>query len=117
VALNAERAAEEARGLVRWLRPEFQNPAGAAGPSHRQGELEPDETPAPAAVAKAKWPTQPAAQAQAVRAALAERRVPSTPAEVAAGFLRAKPEKVSELLAALATLGQIRKLPAGRYVA
>jgi hypothetical protein len=29
VALNAERAAEEARGIVRWLRPEFQNPAGA----------------------------------------------------------------------------------------
>lgn len=28
VALNAERAAEEQRGLVRWLRPEFQNPAG-----------------------------------------------------------------------------------------
>jgi hypothetical protein len=28
VALNAERAAEEARGLVRWLRPEFQNPQG-----------------------------------------------------------------------------------------
>ncbi len=30
VALNAERAAEEARGLVRWLRPEFQNPDGRA---------------------------------------------------------------------------------------
>ena len=29
VALNAERAAEEKRGLVRWLRPEFQNPTGA----------------------------------------------------------------------------------------
>ena len=27
VALNAERAAEEQRGLIRWLRPEFQNPA------------------------------------------------------------------------------------------
>lgn len=26
VALNAERAAEEARGIIRWLRPEFQNP-------------------------------------------------------------------------------------------
>lgn len=25
VALNLERAAEESRGLVRWLRPEFQN--------------------------------------------------------------------------------------------
>jgi hypothetical protein len=27
VALNTERAAEEARGLIRWLRPEYQNPA------------------------------------------------------------------------------------------
>jgi hypothetical protein len=29
VALNRERAAEEARGVIRWLRPEFQNPEGA----------------------------------------------------------------------------------------
>lgn len=28
VALNKERAAEEARGLIRWLRPEYQAPAG-----------------------------------------------------------------------------------------
>ena len=27
--LNAERAAEERRGLIRWLRPGFQNPGGA----------------------------------------------------------------------------------------
>jgi hypothetical protein len=26
LALNAERADEERRGIVRWLRPEFQNP-------------------------------------------------------------------------------------------
>ena len=30
VALNARRAAEEAQGLVRWLRPEFQDPARRA---------------------------------------------------------------------------------------
>ena len=30
VALNARRAADEARGLVRWLRPEFQDPARRA---------------------------------------------------------------------------------------
>lgn len=30
MALNHERAAEEKRGLIRWLRPEFQNKAGAA---------------------------------------------------------------------------------------
>src|SRR5262249_28035945 len=28
VALNAERAEEEKRGIVRWLRPDFQNPMG-----------------------------------------------------------------------------------------
>jgi hypothetical protein len=31
VALNARRAAEEAAGTVRWLRPEFQNPGAAGG--------------------------------------------------------------------------------------
>ena len=31
VRLNAERAQEEARGLVRWLRPEYQNPGGRKG--------------------------------------------------------------------------------------
>ena len=30
VALNHERAAEEKRGLIRWLRPEYQNPDAAA---------------------------------------------------------------------------------------
>ena len=30
VELNAVRAPEEARGLVRWLRPEFHNPQGQA---------------------------------------------------------------------------------------
>ncbi|MGO8928150.1 MAG: hypothetical protein ACLQU3_14865 [Limisphaerales bacterium] len=29
VALNAERANEEASGLARWLRPDYQNPGGA----------------------------------------------------------------------------------------
>ena len=33
VALNAERAAEEARGEVRWLRPEFQDPARRMAPA------------------------------------------------------------------------------------
>ena len=33
VALNAERAEEERRGIVRWLRPEFQNPSGTAASS------------------------------------------------------------------------------------
>lgn len=62
VALNEKRAAEEAQGHIRWLRPAFQNPRGApsAGPgvfrpticdSHEEGEM-PPAPPAPAA----PWP-------------------------------------------------------------
>ena len=40
VALNAERAAEEARGHIRWLRPAFQNPQ--ATPAPQQAELDTD---------------------------------------------------------------------------
>jgi hypothetical protein len=35
VALNAERAAEEAKGTVRWLRPEYQNKARRKSPKAR----------------------------------------------------------------------------------
>ena len=42
VALNAARAAEEQQGLIRWLRPEFQNPN--ATPKQQTLALpEPDE--------------------------------------------------------------------------
>lgn len=49
-ALNAERAAEEAAGTIRWLRPEYQNPGGTAGsPPSRQAEAAeaPDEAEEP----------------------------------------------------------------------
>lgn len=36
VKLNAERAAEEARGLVRWQRPEYQQKAAGASGSRRR---------------------------------------------------------------------------------
>ena len=39
VALNAERAQEEAQGRVRWLRPEFQNPQNSV---QKQELVEPD---------------------------------------------------------------------------
>ena len=43
VALNAERAAEERRGLIRWLRPEFQNPATDKPTQKTIALPEPDE--------------------------------------------------------------------------
>jgi len=41
VALNAERADEEKTGFVRWLRPDYQNPAsGKAAESGKARKLE-----------------------------------------------------------------------------
>jgi len=115
VALNAERAEEERRGLIRWLRPEFQNPTGAAA---SQGSL--GLVPAAAKAKKAEktpWPKSLAEQAQAVRAALAGRSKPATAAELSRGFKGAKPDRVGELLATLAALGQARPVGGERFVA
>ena len=77
VALNAERAAEERRGLVRWLRPEFQNPGGA-GTVQAEADLA-TVTPTAAGPSPA-WPKTLPEQIQALRAALAASRVPRVPA-------------------------------------
>ncbi len=76
VALNAERAAEEARGEVRWLRPEFQDPAHHAARVPTQDEIDLGELPT-AAQAKLRegrsvgsprrpWPSTLAEQVRAV---------------------------------------------------
>ena len=118
VALNAERAAEEERGLIRWLRPEFQNPQGAQ--SERQEELElPAEAATPTAAKpkqKTTWPKSLAEQAQAVRIALASHSGPVTAAQLAASFSRARADRIEELLETLATLGQAREVADGKYV-
>ena len=116
MALNAERAEEEKRGLIRWLRPEFQNPGGA---TQSQGTL--GLAPATAAKAakaeKLPWPKSLAEQAQAVRSALASRSKPASAGELAKQFKSAKADRIGELLATLAALGQARSVGAERYVA
>ena len=78
VDLNAERAAEEAAGKVRWLRPEYQAPEEYAAQQVIQATLLPDEpkptTGAPAAVITdpQPWPKSLAEQAQAVRGVLGD---------------------------------------------
>jgi hypothetical protein len=68
VALNAKRAAEEAAGTVRWLRPEFQDPARRAAaaaaptaPAPQQAGIEGVETAAQAAADAAAQATATAA--------------------------------------------------------
>jgi hypothetical protein len=53
VALNLERAAEEAAGRIRWLRPDFQNPSAAVDPQ-KQAKMDLPEKPPSTATAPPK---------------------------------------------------------------
>lgn len=76
VALNAERAAEERRGLVRWLRPDYQIPK--LGHKVRTAEqTEADLVPV-AAVASVTWPERSPDQLRLVRDLLAQSAAPIT---------------------------------------
>ena len=68
VALNAERAAEERNGLIRWLRPDYQAPDQAKPTQTTLEGIDIEaETAIIAPVEQQKWPTQPKAQLTAIR--------------------------------------------------
>ena len=116
VQLNHARAAEEAAGTVRYLRPAYQ------APGQQQSAL-PLGAPATAAAVGVPtvpqpWPPDLAQQMQAVRAVVAQAGAPLTPAQVAARFKKAKPVQVQPLLATLTALSLLRHLAAeGTYAA
>lgn len=117
VALNRERAREEEQGLIRWLRPEYQQPHGTQ--ITIQDDLNLGEEAAVKIAPKAKllWPKTLPEQVQAVRAALASAAAPLTAATIARTFQRARADKVGELLVTLAALGQVREVEPGSFVA
>lgn len=118
VALNRERCKEEEQGVVRWLRPEFQNPQGAEPQQQATLKLEDTtagESPVPSK-SKAEWPKTLPEQMQAIRAALAAAEGPVTTEAVARTFLRARADKVGLLLTTLAAIGQAREVEPGTYV-
>ncbi|WP_316014953.1 RNA-binding protein [Roseobacter sp. HKCCA0434] len=113
VDLNHERAAEEAEGHVRWLRPEYQNPHGKAA---RKGGTK-DMALAPKAIAdKEPWPADLPARIAAVRVALAEMGEAS-PDRIARRFKRVQTRQVRPLLESLAALGQAERVGEDLYAA
>jgi Lon protease-like protein len=115
VALNNERAAEEAQGRVRWLRPDYQNPGGATEVAQ---ETLPGAAKAAAAAVTEKlpWPKTLPEQIAAVRAALARQTVPIGAKELKKLFKNAREAKTLEILQALASIGQARETEDGRYL-
>lgn len=104
VALNQQRAAEEAQGKVRWLRPDYQAPEEAA-PTQTELQSATAEASAPAAdKTKATWPKDLASQVTQLRDMLAAS--PHSAESLAAQFKRKPVKGVNEVLSALAALGQ-----------
>jgi hypothetical protein len=116
--LNAERAAEEKQGNIRWIRPEYQTRSKEEREAI-QGKLAmavQPVSPAPAqgkaakvrAATRTAWPADLLEQTQAVREAvktLQEAGVAVTPDSVAARFARAPRARVREILHILESVG------------
>ena len=120
VDLNRERAEEEKRGIIRWLRPEYQNPDGAQPAAATQGALaiEPEAPAASPAIAGAKrpWPKTLPEQAQAVRAVLADQPIRPDPRPARPPLPPRQHPALTDMLNTLVSLGQARALEGGRYV-
>ncbi len=88
VTLNRQRTAEEARGLVRWLRPDYQIPKlGHKVKAPEEAEqIEADIVPAAAAEQKPTFPTDAFEQIRLVRDVLAKALGPAPLDAVAASF-------------------------------
>ena len=114
VQLNQQRAAEEAAGTVRYLRPAYQAPAGY-GPGQQQGTMALTTTAAAAtdvAPAEAQpWPADLAQQMQALRAVVQAAAAPLTAKQAAARFRGTKAAKVQPLLDTLVSLAPLRHVP------
>lgn len=114
VALNKERTAEEARGLVRYLRPVFQDPGYLAPVATMLDLGEAAVTPVTNAM---PWPTTLPEQVGAVQSILAAAPAPLGAADIARGFKGKRAASVRPVLDALAGLGMARRLSDGRYAA
>ena len=115
VALNKTRAAEEAKGLIRWLRPEFQSPGATAPRVNATLDLGDAPTAAPATIIP--WPKTLAEQVSAVAAILSTSTVPQHPRDIACAFDGKRAASVTPVLDALTAIGQARRLEDGRYAA
>lgn len=124
VALNVERAAEEARGLVRWLRPELQNPQAARVPEQTTFAVDEDvsaETSVtPTTPAKPlPWPKDPVEQVRAVADALAAAPGGLALADLETRFSSRGPWKrrLPTLLGMLVAVGRLRERDGRFYTA
>lgn len=129
VDLNTRRAAEEARGTIRWLRPAFQDPTAPTAEPQSAIELvggapapeadTEDEAPAPTAAPATRmpWPADLPAQMRAVADALATSAQPLDEDALAARFTGRGPwkKRLPQILETLVVLGKAQRDEGGRW--
>jgi len=122
VALNAERAAEEAKGTIRWLRPEFQAKGATPEKKPQQTTLvgvedEATETAVVAVpAARVAWPKELPEQVRLVAQALADARAPLTEDAIAARFQGRGPwkKRLPQIIDTLSAVGRVRPVDGGK---
>lgn len=114
VALNKERAAEEARGLIRYLRPEFQDP-GYSAPVNQTLDFGEAAVVLPDNVIA--WPKTLPEQVSAVQSILTAAPSPLAAQDIARSFKGKRAATVRPVLDALTGIGMARRLKDGRYAA
>ncbi|MDP3401225.1 MAG: hypothetical protein Q8R97_08910 [Brevundimonas sp.] len=120
VALNAERAKEEAAGHVRWLRPDYQIPRFARGAAAKSGELDLGATVVALDKALPAFPKDKGEQVMAIRAVLQASGRPMDAAAVSRAFKgggKKIEQRVVQALATLVRYGDATPLPAGTFAA
>ncbi|MDF2972893.1 MAG: restriction endonuclease subunit [Microvirga sp.] len=121
VALNGERAKEEASGLVRWLRPDYQIPRfakGAAVPKTEELDLGANVVAIDRALPD--FPKDRIEDSLAVEHALLAAGRPMDAAGLARGFKRGGKRiepRIEQALTSLVRYGRITLTPDGRYLA
>jgi hypothetical protein len=109
VALNAERTAEEAQGVIRYLRPEYQNPSGVSAAQSGLKLTKEKARKTKVSRAKTPWPAPLAERVRAVEEALRSASTPVTAEELSKTFARASTTDIQEILDTLVTLGRIHQ--------
>lgn len=110
VDLNTQRTADEAKGTIHWLRPEYQNPTAIPKQTHTQGELETtseENSDNTKPTAKQTWPKEMREQVSIVRQSVKDS--PSKVDQIASRFKSKKNlvASVQSVLDALESLGMV----------
>lgn len=120
VALNAERAREEAAGHVRWLRPDYQIPRFAKGAAPKTGTLDLADNVVAIDRALPAFPADREEQILAVERRLIAAGRPAGAADLARLFKgggKRIESRIERHLTTLARYGWITALPDGRFAA